>query len=197
MTHSMVSRIDPSRYVRVLTGLEQCITQGRCHTDRAVPYSLQKGLLVRWLSRRKDGQTHGTTDIRKVSRTDMGGKEKALSIANVPKFQGLDKKPLSCGSLPEVPPAAGAHLEEEEEEEEEQSPPAPSSKVAGLNVIRNRSNSLRHGKLAFFHYLERVETMRCFWELKHVEQQVEFHQVCDRAALTFGVQRSAETAVSV
>jgi len=29
------------------------------------------------------------------------------------------------------------------------------------------------GKLAFFHYLERVETMRCFWELKHIELEGE------------------------
>ena len=42
-------------------------------------------------------------------------------------------------------------------------------KIQGLRVIRNRSNSLRLGRLALYRHLEKVETMRCFWELKHVE----------------------------
>lgn len=42
-------------------------------------------------------------------------------------------------------------------------------KMEGLKAIRNRSNSLRLGRLAFYRHLEKVETMRCFWELKHVE----------------------------
>lgn len=41
---------------------------------------------------------------------------------------------------------------------------SPPNKVARL-----RSDSGSLGKLAFFHYLERVVTMRCFWELKHIE----------------------------
>ncbi|XP_040040598.1 myosin light chain kinase family member 4 isoform X3 [Gasterosteus aculeatus] len=41
--------------------------------------------------------------------------------------------------------------------------------MEGLKAIRNRSNSLRLGRLAFYRHLEKVETMRCFWELKHVE----------------------------
>lgn len=52
-------------------------------------------------------------------------------------------------------------------------PPIPMSpiveKMEGLKAIRNRSNSLRLGRLAFYRHLEKVETMRCFWELKHVE----------------------------
>ncbi|KAM8874538.1 myosin light chain kinase 3 isoform 4-T4 [Spinachia spinachia] len=52
-------------------------------------------------------------------------------------------------------------------------PPMPMSpmveKMEGLKAIRNRSNSLRLGRLAFYRHLEKVETMRCFWELKHVE----------------------------
>ena len=42
-------------------------------------------------------------------------------------------------------------------------------KMEGLKAIRNRSNSLRLGRLAFYRHLEKVETMRSFWELKHVE----------------------------
>ena len=49
-------------------------------------------------------------------------------------------------------------------------PPSPGAdKMEGLTVIRNRSNSLRLGRLAFYRHLEKVETMRSFWELKHVE----------------------------
>jgi len=42
-------------------------------------------------------------------------------------------------------------------------------KMEGLKSIRNRGNSLRVGRLALYRHLEVVETMRCFWELKHVE----------------------------
>uniref|UniRef100_UPI00398EEFA1 myosin light chain kinase 2, skeletal/cardiac muscle-like isoform X3 n=1 Tax=Pristiophorus japonicus TaxID=55135 RepID=UPI00398EEFA1 len=42
-------------------------------------------------------------------------------------------------------------------------------KVARLKEINKRSNSGRLGKMAFFHYLERVETMRNFWEEKASE----------------------------
>lgn len=52
-------------------------------------------------------------------------------------------------------------------------PPIPMSpiveKMEGLKAIRNRSNSLRLDRLAFYRHLEKVETMRSFWELKHVE----------------------------
>nr|XP_057929589.1 myosin light chain kinase family member 4 isoform X2 [Doryrhamphus excisus]XP_057929590.1 myosin light chain kinase family member 4 isoform X2 [Doryrhamphus excisus] len=52
-------------------------------------------------------------------------------------------------------------------------PPIPMSpiveKMEGLKAIRNRSNSLRFGRLAFYRHLEKVGTMRCFWELKHME----------------------------
>ncbi|XP_023284681.1 myosin light chain kinase family member 4-like isoform X2 [Seriola lalandi dorsalis] len=96
---------------------------------------------------------------------DMGGKEKKiLVIANVPNYQGSDKK-TSCNDsvskkngklFPSAVP-----------------PPIPMSpiveKMEGLKEIRNRSNSLRLGRLAFYRHLEKVETMRCFWELKHVE----------------------------
>lgn len=54
-------------------------------------------------------------------------------------------------------------------------PPIPMSpiveKMEGLKAIRNRSNSLRLGRLAFYRHLEKVETMRSFWELKHVEME--------------------------
>lgn len=39
-------------------------------------------------------------------------------------------------------------------------------KVPRLKEINKRSNSGRLGKMAFFHYFERVETMRNFWEEK-------------------------------
>ena len=42
-------------------------------------------------------------------------------------------------------------------------------KMEGLKSINNRSNGLRLGRLALYCHLEKVETMRCFWELKHVE----------------------------
>lgn len=54
-------------------------------------------------------------------------------------------------------------------------PPIPMSpiveKMEGLKAIRNRSNSLRLGRLAFYRHLEKVETMRSFWELKHEEME--------------------------
>ncbi|XP_055020991.1 myosin light chain kinase family member 4 isoform X2 [Boleophthalmus pectinirostris] len=52
-------------------------------------------------------------------------------------------------------------------------------KMEGLKAIRNRSNSLRLGRLAFYRHLEKVETMRCFWELKHVELEGGSQQVKD------------------
>ncbi|XP_030582638.1 myosin light chain kinase 3 isoform X1 [Archocentrus centrarchus] len=95
---------------------------------------------------------------------DMGGKEKKiLVIANV--HQGSDRKTpcnelLSAKKNGKPPPSAVP-------------PPIPMSpiveKMEGLKAIRNRSNSLRLGRLAFYRHLEKVETMRCFWELKHVE----------------------------
>ncbi|XP_061739730.1 myosin light chain kinase family member 4 isoform X2 [Nerophis ophidion] len=95
---------------------------------------------------------------------DMGGNEKKiLVIANVPSYERSDKK-IYCeesgktnGNMPTsaVPP------------------PIPMSpiveKMEGLKSIRNRSNSLRFGRLAFYRHLEKVGTMRCFWELKHIE----------------------------
>ncbi|XP_054645271.1 myosin light chain kinase family member 4 isoform X2 [Dunckerocampus dactyliophorus] len=94
---------------------------------------------------------------------DMGGNEKKiLVIANVPSYQGSDKTLCNesgkkNGNMPTsaVPP------------------PIPMSpiveKMEGLKAIRNRSNSLRFGRLAFYRHLEKVGTMRCFWELKHIE----------------------------
>lgn len=46
-------------------------------------------------------------------------------------------------------------------------------KMEGLKTIRNRSNSLRLGRLALYKHLEKVGTMRSFWELKHVELEGE------------------------
>ncbi len=54
---------------------------------------------------------------------------------------------------------------------------SPGVKQVRLKAV-HRSQSINLGKLAFFHYLERVETMRCFWEMKHIElegNQVEIH----------------------
>ncbi|KAG7236141.1 hypothetical protein INR49_000705 [Caranx melampygus] len=110
---------------------------------------------------------------------NMGGKEKKiLVIANVPNYQGSDKKTLCNESVSKkngklftsaVPP------------------PIPMSpiveKMEGLKAIRNRSNSLRLGRLAFYRHLEKVETMRCFWELKHVELEGGNNQVMCRALL--------------
>uniref|UniRef100_A0A8D3E757 Myosin light chain kinase family, member 4b n=1 Tax=Scophthalmus maximus TaxID=52904 RepID=A0A8D3E757_SCOMX len=104
---------------------------------------------------------------------DMGGKEKTiLVIANVPNYRGSDKKtlcsdPASARKNGKLPPLAVP-------------PPMPMSpiveKMEGLKAIRNRSNSLRLGRLAFYRHLEKVETMRCFWELKHVELEGGNHQ---------------------
>ncbi|CAL8394581.1 unnamed protein product [Boreogadus saida] len=61
-------------------------------------------------------------------------------------------------------------------------PPIPMSpiieKMEGLKSINNRSNSLRLGRLALYCHLEKVETMRCFWELKHVELEGGDQQGC-------------------
>ncbi|XP_028300862.1 myosin light chain kinase family member 4 isoform X2 [Gouania willdenowi] len=92
----------------------------------------------------------------------MGGKEKTiLVIANLPDYKGSEKKTLSNESGQPLPSSAP--------------PPIPMSpiveKMEGLKAIRNRSNSLRLGRLAFYRHLEKVETMRSFWELKYVELQ--------------------------
>ncbi|KAK5906775.1 hypothetical protein CesoFtcFv8_004687 [Champsocephalus esox] len=97
---------------------------------------------------------------------DMGGKEKKILVmANVPNYQGSDKRTLcneSVSGKKNVQLSSSAVP-----------PPIPMSpiveKMEGLKAIRNRSNSLRLGRLAFYRHLEKVETMRCFWELKHVE----------------------------
>ncbi|XP_027884709.1 myosin light chain kinase family member 4 isoform X2 [Xiphophorus couchianus] len=96
----------------------------------------------------------------------MGGKEKMiLVIPNVPNYQGSDKRNLCKESVygkknSKTPNTALP-------------PPIPMSpiveKMEGLKAIRNRSNSLRLDRLAFYRHLEKVETMRSFWELKHVE----------------------------
>ncbi|XP_060890263.1 myosin light chain kinase 2, skeletal/cardiac muscle isoform X2 [Labrus mixtus] len=97
---------------------------------------------------------------------DMGGKEKkVLVIANLPNYKGSDKRTpcndSTSGKKNGKPPLSAVP------------PPIPMSpiveKMEGLKAIRNRSNSLRLGRLAFYRHLEKVETMRCFWELKHVE----------------------------
>ncbi|KAJ8395516.1 hypothetical protein AAFF_G00032500 [Aldrovandia affinis] len=110
----------------------------------------------------------------------MGGKEKkVLSIANAPKFHSVDKRPLSCRSLWESSPPSGRKgrgATPGGQQDRQTPPPSPSVRLARLQVIRNRSHSLRQGELAFFQYLERVETMRCFWELKHVELEGGVHQ---------------------
>ncbi|KAF3690435.1 hypothetical protein EXN66_Car006108 [Channa argus] len=96
---------------------------------------------------------------------DMGGKEKTiLVIGNVPNYQGSDRTfcndSVSAKNNGKLPPSVVP-------------PPIPMSplaeKMEGLKEIRNRSNSLRLGRLAFYRHLEKVEKMRCFWELKHVE----------------------------
>ncbi|TKS74949.1 hypothetical protein D9C73_009038 [Collichthys lucidus] len=97
---------------------------------------------------------------------DMGGKEKkVLVIANVPSYQGSDKKTLCNESV--------SGKKNGKLQSSAVPPPIPMSpiveKMEGLKAIRNRSNSLRLGRLAFYRHLEKVETMRCFWELKHVE----------------------------
>ncbi|KAL7875596.1 hypothetical protein AOLI_G00105590 [Acnodon oligacanthus] len=54
---------------------------------------------------------------------------------------------------------------------------SPPLKQARLKVVRQRSDSINLGRLAFFRHLERVETMRCFWELKHIELTGDFEEV--------------------
>ncbi|XP_029987326.1 myosin light chain kinase 3 isoform X1 [Sphaeramia orbicularis] len=105
---------------------------------------------------------------------DMGGKEKkVLVIANVANYQGSDKKTLCNESGRKNGRLSSSVVP----------PPIPMSpiveKMEGLKAIRNRSNSLRLGRLAFYRHLEKVETMRCFWELKHVELEGGNQQVKD------------------
>ncbi|XP_026201527.1 uncharacterized protein LOC113152482 [Anabas testudineus] len=111
---------------------------------------------------------------------DMGGKEKnILVIANISNYQGSDKKTLCNDSLSgknngKLPPSAVP-------------PPIPMSpiveKMEGLKAIRNRSNSLRLGRLAFYRHLEKVETMRSFWEHKQVELKGGNQQVTHTAVI--------------
>ncbi|KAK7889846.1 hypothetical protein WMY93_025406 [Mugilogobius chulae] len=102
----------------------------------------------------------------------MGGKEKTLLvIANVTSYQGSDKSLCIDNRKKNVKLSSAVP------------PPIPMSpiveKMEGLKAIRNRSNSLRLGRLAFYRHLEKVETMRCFWELKHVELEGGNQQVKD------------------
>ncbi|XP_068174995.1 myosin light chain kinase family member 4 isoform X2 [Antennarius striatus] len=104
----------------------------------------------------------------------MGGKEKkVLVIANVPTYQGSGKEILGneTGRKNGKPPPSAMP------------PPIPMSpiveKMEGLKAIRNRSNSLRLGRLAFYRHLEKVETMRSFWELKQVEMKQQEGQTKD------------------
>ncbi|XP_011472557.1 myosin light chain kinase family member 4 isoform X2 [Oryzias latipes] len=101
----------------------------------------------------------------------MGGKEKnILVIANVPTYQGSDKKHL-CNK------ASSSKKNGKATTTAVIPPPIPMSpiveKMEGLKTIRNRSNSLRLGRLALYKHLEKVGTMRSFWELKHVELEGE------------------------
>ncbi|KAG5286719.1 hypothetical protein AALO_G00018020 [Alosa alosa] len=80
----------------------------------------------------------------------MGGKEKKmLSMPKVAKYQGSEKLPNREQQMVTPP--------RKYRSPDDMSPPK--------KVARMRSD----GKLTFFHYLERVGTMRCFWELKHIE----------------------------
>ncbi|KAI9526543.1 hypothetical protein NQZ68_038627 [Dissostichus eleginoides] len=116
---------------------------------------------------------------------DMGGKEKKILVmANVPNYQGSDKRTLcneSVSGKKNVQLSSSAVP-----------PPIPMSpiveKMEGLKAIRNRSNSLRLGRLAFYRHLEKVETMRCFWELKHVELEGGNQQFQEHAGLAGGRQ---------
>ncbi|XP_057698166.1 myosin light chain kinase 3 isoform X2 [Corythoichthys intestinalis] len=95
---------------------------------------------------------------------DMGGNEKKiLVIANVASYQGSDKR-IPCN---------GSGMKNGKSLKSAVPPPIPMSpiveKMEGLKAIRNRSNSLRFGRLAFYRHLEKVGTMRYFWELKHME----------------------------
>ncbi|XP_014896166.1 myosin light chain kinase family member 4 isoform X2 [Poecilia latipinna] len=106
----------------------------------------------------------------------MGGKEKmVLVIPHVLNYQGSDKRNLCKESVygkknSKTPSTALP-------------PPIPMSpiveKMEGLKAIRNRSNSLRLDRLAFYRHLEKVETMRSFWELKHVELEGRNRQAKD------------------
>ncbi|KAM9427178.1 uncharacterized protein ACWYII_018866 [Salvelinus alpinus] len=99
----------------------------------------------------------------------MGGKE-VLSTQKVTQYEGSDKRPSSHErQAPEVP------LQRTENNHHGWvSPPA---KVAKLKVGRQHTDSQNNiAKLAFFYYLERVETMRCFWELKHIQLEGGFEE---------------------
>ncbi|XP_053705824.1 myosin light chain kinase family member 4-like [Synchiropus splendidus] len=86
---------------------------------------------------------------------------------------GTEKKVLGMAGAPSYPGCSGAGMKSARLSVWAVPPPIPMSpiveKMEGLKAIRNRSNSLRLGRLAFYRHLEKVETMRCFWELKHVE----------------------------
>ncbi|XP_028832468.1 myosin light chain kinase 2, skeletal/cardiac muscle isoform X2 [Denticeps clupeoides] len=91
----------------------------------------------------------------------MGGKEKkALSITKV--ANDSDKKPAHNHQGSEViSPRKSKGCDAK----------TPPAKVARLKVIYQSSDGLGMGKQAFIHNLERVETLRCFWELKYTELQ--------------------------
>uniref|UniRef100_A0A3B1IXP3 Myosin light chain kinase family member 4 n=1 Tax=Astyanax mexicanus TaxID=7994 RepID=A0A3B1IXP3_ASTMX len=92
----------------------------------------------------------------------MGGKEKkVLGIPKVSNYQGSDKK--ACHQRPGSGPVSPGM----KTEAPDSSPPCKQARR--LKRARQRSDDISLGRLAFFRHLERVETMRCFWELKHIE----------------------------
>ncbi|XP_063075617.1 myosin light chain kinase 2, skeletal/cardiac muscle isoform X2 [Engraulis encrasicolus] len=88
----------------------------------------------------------------------MGGKEK--KTIKVAKCQGSDKQAHHGPQGIRVTPVRKSR--------------SPGGMSPPLKVARLLTDSCNSGKLAFFHYLERVETMRCFWELKHIELEGSF-----------------------
>ena len=91
----------------------------------------------------------------------------------------LDKKPLG-ERRSEVTPLKRT---ESSQDDGVQGSVFPSAKVARLKAAHSRSDSQHLTTLVFFQCLERVETMRIFWELKHIEMEGESEQVCGTLAI--------------
>uniref|UniRef100_A0A8C1XK82 Myosin light chain kinase family, member 4a n=2 Tax=Cyprinus carpio TaxID=7962 RepID=A0A8C1XK82_CYPCA len=102
----------------------------------------------------------------------MGGQEKIPYTPKLQKYQSCGKKVSHERPVPDMMLLRNTETPDE----------SPRVKRARLKAVHRCPESIVLGKLAFFHYLERVETLRCFWELKHIEfegKQVRDHKVKD------------------
>ncbi|XP_060721091.1 myosin light chain kinase family member 4 [Tachysurus vachellii] len=102
--------------------------------------------------RRTGNRKKGGIQIKQVLK-EMGGKEKKiLNIAKYEVWEISEGKHRTCGLSDAV------------------SSPVPHSACLGKHVpVGGEGRKTAIGRMDFFRHLERVETLRCYWELKHIQ----------------------------